>query len=174
MIMPNDIAKIGDLGIAKVLSKTAAAKTQIGTPHYMPPEIWKNQPYGFSSDSWAMGCLLYEMMTLKVWASVGGSLRCGWVWGSTAGPWAACWTRDDGLKAWGRTRIEEYCRVWAGVGRCGQEFACHSLPLLPARTRCTPLRVQVPVPARQGAVHPTHPPLTFTFTARKRTICPCC
>lgn len=93
MIMPNDIAKIGDLGIAKVLSKTAAAKTQIGTPHYMPPEIWKNQPYGFSSDSWAMGCLLYEMMTLKVWGGVGGSMWGGGVWAATAGPWAACCTR---------------------------------------------------------------------------------
>lgn len=37
-----------------------------GTPHYMPPEIWKNQPYSYSSDSWAVGCLMYEMMTFRV------------------------------------------------------------------------------------------------------------
>lgn len=30
--------KIGDLGVAKVL-KGAMTKTQIGTPHYMPPEV---------------------------------------------------------------------------------------------------------------------------------------
>lgn len=60
------MAKIGDLGIAKLLTKTMAAKTQIGTPHYMPPEIWRNRPYGFSSDSWAIGCLLYEMATYSV------------------------------------------------------------------------------------------------------------
>lgn len=66
MIMAGDIAKIGDLGIAKLLKNTIAAKTQIGTPHYMPPEIWKNRPYGFASDSWALGCLVYEMATFKV------------------------------------------------------------------------------------------------------------
>ncbi|KAF5837626.1 kinase-like domain-containing protein [Dunaliella salina] len=66
MIMANDVAKIGDLGIAKLLKSTMAAKTQIGTPHYMPPEIWRNRPYGFQSDSWALGCLLYEMATLTV------------------------------------------------------------------------------------------------------------
>eukprot|EP00798_Chlamydomonas_sp_ICE-L_P011207 gene11207-18827_t len=65
MILENDVAKIGDLGIAKLLRHTMA-KTQIGTPHYMPPEIWRNKPYGFTSDSWAMGCLMYEMATLKV------------------------------------------------------------------------------------------------------------
>jgi len=66
IMMSGDVAKIGDLGIAKLLSKTVAAKTQIGTPHYMPPEIWKNRPYGFQSDTWAVGCLLYELLTLKV------------------------------------------------------------------------------------------------------------
>jgi serine/threonine protein kinase len=43
MVMAGDIVKIGDLGIAKALKHTMAAKTQIGTPHYMPPEIWKNR-----------------------------------------------------------------------------------------------------------------------------------
>lgn len=31
MVFDNGVAKIGDLGIAKLLTKTAAAKTQIGT-----------------------------------------------------------------------------------------------------------------------------------------------
>jgi NIMA (never in mitosis gene a)-related kinase len=43
MVLSNDVAKIGDLGIAKLLKSTMAAKTQIGTPHYMPPEIWRNR-----------------------------------------------------------------------------------------------------------------------------------
>lgn len=43
MIFEGGVAKIGDLGIAKLLTRTAAAKTQIGTPHYMPPEIWRNR-----------------------------------------------------------------------------------------------------------------------------------
>ncbi len=43
MLFEGGAAKIGDLGIAKLLTRTAAAKTQIGTPHYMPPEIWRNR-----------------------------------------------------------------------------------------------------------------------------------
>eukprot|EP00798_Chlamydomonas_sp_ICE-L_P008396 gene8396-18290_t len=65
MVMQNDVCKIGDLGIAKLLRHTMA-KTQIGTPHYMPPEIWRNKAYSFTSDSWAMGCILYEMATNNV------------------------------------------------------------------------------------------------------------
>eukprot|EP00854_Cymbomonas_tetramitiformis_P010702 gene10702-12659_t len=60
-----DKVKIGDLGVAKLL-KGQMTKTQIGTPHYMPPEVWKNRPYSFSSDTWALGCLLYEMATFTV------------------------------------------------------------------------------------------------------------
>ena len=60
-----DIVKIGDLGIAKVL-KNNVAQTQIGTPHYMAPEIWKNRPYTLAADVWSLGCLLYEMLTYTV------------------------------------------------------------------------------------------------------------
>lgn len=60
MVTSNDVIKLGDLGIAKLLKHTMA-KTQIGTPHYMPPEIWKNKPYSFTGDTWALGCVLYEM-----------------------------------------------------------------------------------------------------------------
>ena len=31
----------------------------------MPPELWANQPYTFSSDLWALGCCLYELMTYR-------------------------------------------------------------------------------------------------------------
>ena len=58
------LLQIGDLGIAKLV-KDGVARTQIGTPHFMPPELWSNQPYTFSSDLWALGCLLYELMTYR-------------------------------------------------------------------------------------------------------------
>lgn len=59
--------RIGDFGIAKVLDNTAAfAKTTIGTPYYLSPEICLEKPYSWSSDVWAMGCILFEMSALRV------------------------------------------------------------------------------------------------------------
>lgn len=59
--------KLGDFGIAKVLSCTAAcARTQIGTPYYLSPEVCQEKPYGWPSDIWAMGCILYELCAQKV------------------------------------------------------------------------------------------------------------
>jgi len=59
-----NIAKLGDLNVSKVM-KTDLSKTQTGTPYYASPEIWKEEPYGFASDVWSMGCILYEMITLN-------------------------------------------------------------------------------------------------------------
>lgn len=56
---------LGDLGISKVLDGTVQfAQTQIGTPYYMSPELFKNKPYNHKSDVWALGCVLYELCTL--------------------------------------------------------------------------------------------------------------
>ena len=41
------------------------AKTCIGTPFYLSPEVWENKPYNNKSDIWAMGCVLYELTTLR-------------------------------------------------------------------------------------------------------------
>mmetsp|Transcript_5173 Transcript_5173/g.12426 ORF Transcript_5173/g.12426 Transcript_5173/m.12426 type:complete len:663 (+) Transcript_5173:102-2090(+) len=58
---------MGDFGIAKELACTIAnAKTQIGTPYYLSPELCQERPYAWPSDIWAMGCILYEMCALKV------------------------------------------------------------------------------------------------------------
>mmetsp|Transcript_21750 Transcript_21750/g.74778 ORF Transcript_21750/g.74778 Transcript_21750/m.74778 type:complete len:675 (+) Transcript_21750:50-2074(+) len=59
--------KMGDFGIAKVLACTiAVAKTQIGTPYYLSPELCQEKPYAWPSDMWSMGCILFEMCALKV------------------------------------------------------------------------------------------------------------
>ena len=57
---------LGDLGISKVLDGGAGAlaRTQIGTPYYMSPELFKAAAYGYKSDVWAVGCVLYELAAL--------------------------------------------------------------------------------------------------------------
>jgi NIMA (never in mitosis gene a)-related kinase 1/4/5 len=58
--------KLGDFGIARVLSHTMEnAQTMVGTPYYLAPEIVDNKPYGLAADMWSMGVLLYEMSCLK-------------------------------------------------------------------------------------------------------------
>nr|KAF6481234.1 NIMA related kinase 1 [Molossus molossus] len=58
--------QLGDFGIARVLNSTVElARTCIGTPYYLSPEICENKPYNNKSDIWALGCVLYEMCTLK-------------------------------------------------------------------------------------------------------------
>jgi len=59
--------KIADFGIAKVLdSTTSLARTQVGTPYYLSPEICQKQPYAAPSDMWALGCVIYELCALRV------------------------------------------------------------------------------------------------------------
>jgi NIMA (never in mitosis gene a)-related kinase len=61
-----DSVRIGDLGVAKVLTSTAAyAHTMVGTPYYLSPELCEERPYNAKSDVWALGCVLYELCTLK-------------------------------------------------------------------------------------------------------------
>ena len=65
-IKNNLTVKIGDFGIAKILSSTSSyAHTFIGTPYYISPELCKDQPYNDKSDVWALGCVLYELCTLN-------------------------------------------------------------------------------------------------------------
>ncbi|KAG1714753.1 Serine/threonine-protein kinase Nek5 [Nymphon striatum] len=80
----HDIIKIGDFGISKRLTGSKDfASTAIGTPYYLPPEICQkkkypfksifktccfltyNERYGFGCDIWALGCVLYELSSLK-------------------------------------------------------------------------------------------------------------
>uniref|UniRef100_A0A914VU82 non-specific serine/threonine protein kinase n=1 Tax=Plectus sambesii TaxID=2011161 RepID=A0A914VU82_9BILA len=59
------ICKLSDFGISKHLETHSRASTVIGTPSYLSPEICEGRAYNHKSDLWSLGCILYEMVTLK-------------------------------------------------------------------------------------------------------------
>lgn len=62
----DNVVKLGDFGIARTLSNTYdQAKTFVGTPYYLSPELILERPYDHRSDVWALGVVLYELLTLK-------------------------------------------------------------------------------------------------------------
>ncbi|XP_036943507.1 serine/threonine-protein kinase Nek3 [Acanthopagrus latus] len=62
----NGTIKLGDFGSACILNSSKAyAHTYVGTPYYVAPEIWDNKPYNNKSDVWSLGCVLYELCTLR-------------------------------------------------------------------------------------------------------------
>lgn len=53
--------KLGDFGIAKIADRVTFG-TRIGTFDYMAPEVYRNEPYGFAADQYALGIMLYWCM----------------------------------------------------------------------------------------------------------------
>lgn len=64
LINNKNIVKIGDFGVSKVLNN-GFAKTFVGTPYYLSPEICQEKAYNEKTDIWSLGCVLYEMLTLN-------------------------------------------------------------------------------------------------------------
>ena len=64
-LMKNGLLKLGDLNVSKI-AKLGIAQTQTGTPYYISPEIWNEQPYDYKCDIWSVGCIIYEMASLHV------------------------------------------------------------------------------------------------------------
>ena len=59
--------KLGDFGVSSIVEHTnAGTLTMAGTPLYMSPEMIKGDvKYSFPTDIWSLGCILYEMCSLK-------------------------------------------------------------------------------------------------------------
>ncbi|KAG0056981.1 hypothetical protein BGZ83_002588 [Gryganskiella cystojenkinii] len=59
--------KLGDFGLSRSLSdpKLTFAKTYVGTPYYMSPELLSESLYDAKSDIWSLGCVIYEMCALE-------------------------------------------------------------------------------------------------------------
>lgn len=59
------VCKLGDFGVSSVLKQTKdKAMTLAGTPYYVAPELYKDEPYSFEADIWSLGIILYELCDL--------------------------------------------------------------------------------------------------------------
>jgi WD40 repeat protein/serine/threonine protein kinase len=62
-------ALLSDFGLAKLVdeadSSFTAAGGILGTPNYIAPEVWEGQNASAQSDIYALGCILYEMLTAE-------------------------------------------------------------------------------------------------------------
>lgn len=57
---------LGDFGISAQLSAShGLAMTKCGSPVYMSPELCAGRPYDRGCDVWALGCVIFEMMSLS-------------------------------------------------------------------------------------------------------------
>jgi serine/threonine protein kinase len=61
----NHSVRLGDFGLAKMLDQEHLfARTYVGTPFYMSPEVLMDQPSTPRSDIWSLGCVIYELCAL--------------------------------------------------------------------------------------------------------------
>ncbi|GAA3121355.1 serine/threonine-protein kinase [Streptosporangium carneum] len=69
MICPDGSVKVLDFGLAILTDPRFSRYTRsgqvMGTAHYMSPEQVRAQPLGPGSDLYALGCVMYEMLTGK-------------------------------------------------------------------------------------------------------------
>ena len=62
----DNLIRIGDLGVAKILqSAENFVRSKVGTPYYLSPEVCEDRPYNNKSDIWSLGCVLYELCSLR-------------------------------------------------------------------------------------------------------------
>ncbi|XP_069818558.1 inactive serine/threonine-protein kinase PLK5 isoform X2 [Dendropsophus ebraccatus] len=63
-IAKNMVVKIGDLGLATTVDQCEKIPGVIcGTPNYLSPEVLAKDGHSFKSDIWALGCIMYTMLS---------------------------------------------------------------------------------------------------------------
>lgn len=68
MLTARGQVKIMDFGLARLSSRTRLTRTgsSLGTPAYMPPEIFEGAEADARSDIWSLGVVIYEMIAGKL------------------------------------------------------------------------------------------------------------
>ncbi|GAB4423556.1 MAG: hypothetical protein Kow0031_02130 [Anaerolineae bacterium] len=70
MLDPEHGAQLSDFGLAKLAGEAGSSVTAtggiVGTPQYIAPEVWEARGTTPQSDIYALGCILYEMITGQV------------------------------------------------------------------------------------------------------------
>lgn len=69
LIGEGSIVKLADLGLAQSLGERTVVSERnyvLGTPHFIAPEIVRNEPFDFRSDIYSLGVCLYQMLTGKM------------------------------------------------------------------------------------------------------------
>lgn len=60
---------ITDFGFARLMGQSSHSMSLsgglVGSPHYMAPEVWEEQESSPATDIYALGCILYELVTGK-------------------------------------------------------------------------------------------------------------
>lgn len=61
--------KLADFGLANFVGVRTVSKvalqSQVGSPHYVAPEVLREEPYGPVVDTWAVGVILHIMLTKR-------------------------------------------------------------------------------------------------------------
>ena len=63
LVTPENKVKLGDFGIARFASQVSGSGRLMGTPAYLAPEQIQGEPHDARSDQFALGIVLYQMLT---------------------------------------------------------------------------------------------------------------
>ena len=58
----NGVIKVADFGFCKLLGDDSVARTYVGSPLNMAPEVLLGKPYGIKADIWSIGTVFYELL----------------------------------------------------------------------------------------------------------------